>query len=139
MKNVGTWISADMQARIEPWTIPITKLEVDDERINYIIKAKMRRNPQLAASKTYNINMNTFYDRQKEEFLLLLKNFKIEIDGTGTTTPSGWINYLHMMLRGKALMELYELQSQYGGLTNNYLKLIQEGLLDYSPPINSLS
>ena len=43
------------------------------------------------------------------------------------------------MLRGQALREFDELQSQYGGLTNNHLKLIQEGLLEYFFTINLLS
>ena len=43
------------------------------------------------------------------------------------------------MLRGQALREFDELQSQYGGLTNNHLKLIQDDLLEYFFKINSLS
>ena len=139
MKNVVTWLSADIQARIKPPPIPIIKLEVDDERTTNIIKVKMRRNPSSAASKTYSINMNTFDYGQPEEFLPLLNNLKISTDGTGTTTPSGWVNYLHTMLQRKALREFNGLQSQYSGFTNSYLKFIQEGLLEYLFPINSLS
>ena len=61
------------------------------------------------------------------------------IDGTGTTTPFGRINYLRMMLREQELREFDDLQTHYGGSTNNHLKLIQEGLLEYFFPINSLS
>ena len=43
------------------------------------------------------------------------------------------------MLHGQALREFDELQSQYGGATNNHLKLIHEGLLEYFFPINALS
>ena len=43
------------------------------------------------------------------------------------------------MLCGQALREFDSLQSQYGGLTNNHPKIIQEGLIDYLFPINSLS
>ena len=43
------------------------------------------------------------------------------------------------MLRGQTLREFDKLQSQYGGTTNNLLKLIQEGFLDYFSPINFLS
>ena len=50
--------------------------------------------------------MDTFKDGQPEEFLYLLKNFKIAIDGTGTTTTSGWINYLRTMLHVKALRKI---------------------------------
>ena len=80
-----------------------------------------------------------FDDIQPGELLLLLKNFKIAIDGTRTTTAYGQINYRSTMLRGKTLREFNELQSKYGGSTNNHIKLIQEGLLEYFFPIDSLS
>ena len=60
MNNVGIWLSADMQARIEPPPITLIKLEVDDDRTTNIIKVKMRRNPSPPTSETYSINMNTF-------------------------------------------------------------------------------
>ena len=84
----------------------------------------MQKKPSSAASETYNINMNTFDDGQLEEFLAILNNLNIAIDGTGATTPSCRINDLLTMLHGKALREFYEIQSQNGGSTNNYLKLI---------------
>ena len=43
------------------------------------------------------------------------------------------------MIFGQALRDFNELQSQYGGLTNNHLKLIQEGLLEYFLTINLIS
>ena len=66
MNNMGIWLSADMQARIEPPPITLIKLEVDDDRTTNIIKVKMRRNPSSAASEMYNVNMNTFDDGQPE-------------------------------------------------------------------------
>ena len=94
--------------------------------------------PSSTASETFNVNMNTFDDGQPEEFLSLLRNFKIAIDGTGTTTPSGRINYLCMMLCGQALRDFNKLKYQCGGATNNHLKLIQEVLHEYFFPINAL-
>ena len=91
MKNVG-WLSSDMQASIELPPIPIFKLEVYDDCTTYIIKVNVRRNPSSAASKTYNVNMNTFDDGQPEKFRSLLRNFNIATDGTRTTTPSVRIN-----------------------------------------------
>ena len=61
----------------------------------------MRRNPYMATLETYNINMSTFENGQPEELLALLKYLKISIDGTGTTSPSGRINYLCMVLYGE--------------------------------------
>ena len=83
--------------------------------------------------------MNTFDDDQLEKFLALLKNSKIEIYVLGTTTSSVQINHLRTMLCGQALREFDEFQSQNGGLTNNYLKLITEGLIEYLFPINYIS
>ena len=125
MKNVPC-LSADMQARIETPRVPLVKLKLEDERTTRIIKFKMQRNSSSAASETYNINMTTFNDSKPEEFLALLKNFKIVIYGTGTTTLSGRINYLLIILCGQALMEFDKLQSHYGGSTNNHLKLIRK-------------
>ena len=37
----------------------------------------------MATSETYNINISTLEDVQPEEFLVLLNNFRIAIDGIG--------------------------------------------------------
>ena len=68
-----------------------------------------------------------------------MKNFRIAVDGTGTTTAAGEIKYLRNILCGKSLQEFYELASHNSGTNNAHLKFIQEGLLDYFLPVNSLS
>ena len=78
-------------------------------------------------------------DDCKTHILYLLRNFKITTDGTGIATPSSLINYLLMMLRVQALREFNKVQSQYSGATNNHLKIIQKGLLEYLFPIDALS
>ena len=65
----------------------------------------------METSETYNINISTYDDGRPEYFLAILKNFKIAIDGTFKTYPSAQINYLHTMLRGQLIKELYELAS----------------------------
>ena len=92
-----------------------------------------------STAETYNINISTFKDVQPEEFLALLKNFEIEIDGTGTTSLSGKINYLHTMLLGASLREFDKLSSQNHGATNDHLKHIMDGLLGYFFPISAFS
>ena len=42
-----------------------------------------------AKPRPYKVNMYTFNDGQPEEFLALLRNWKITTDRTGTTSPSG--------------------------------------------------
>ena len=130
--NNGQYLSADVQARIEPPPIPLINFEFKDERSIHIIKVRMRRNPTSAVSCTFNINMSTFDDGQPEEFLALLKNSRIEIYGTVITSPSGRINYLSMMLCEQVLRELDELVSQNNGSTNGHLRILQRVYLGIS-------
>ena len=83
--------------------------------------------------------MSTLNDGQSEEFLAILKNFRIAIDVTVITSPSVRINYLGTMSRWQALKEIGEFVSQNNGSTNEHLKNIAEDLLGYFFPINALS
>ena len=60
-----------------------------------------------------------------------MNNFKILVDGTGTTTAVGKINYVRTILRGGALRYFDKLTSQNAGTKNSHLKFIQEDLLGY--------
>ena len=91
----------------------------------------MLRNPSDANSEMYKLNIVTFEHDQTEEFLALMKNFKIEFDGTGTVSVSGKIKHLRILLRGKALRGFYELSRQNNGTSNAHLNLTQEVLLGY--------
>ena len=71
----------------------------------------MQRNLSSAASETYNLNMNMFNYGQPEELFSLLRNFKVAVDGTGTTNPYGRINYLRTVLLGQELKDFDKLQS----------------------------
>ena len=96
--KIGPWISADVQACVEPHPIAITKVELEELHATHIIEVGIWRQPSQDMSETCKINMSTFDDGQAEEFLALLRNSKIRIDGTGTNSPSGWMNYLPKML-----------------------------------------
>ena len=67
-----------------------------------------------------------------------MNNFNTAIDGAGTTSVAGQINFLCTMLRGEALREFDELANQNSGTTRAHLKVIQEGLLGYFPLITDL-
>ena len=90
-----------MQARIEPLPFPAVKVELEEKSQINIIKVKIQRNNTLATSVIYNINVSIFKDVQPEEFLTLLKNFTITIDGTGTVSRLGKIHFLCVILHGK--------------------------------------
>ena len=93
----------------------------------------------MAISERYNINISIFKDGHPEEFLTLLKNFIIAIDGTGTTSWPGRINYICTILCGEARIEFNELASQNSGMKNSHLKHSTEVLLWYFLLINALS
>ena len=102
MKN-GPWLRSNVQACIETPQIPLIKVDLQELHATNIIKVKIQRTPSQATSETYKMNMSTFNEGQQEEFLMLLRNFKIAIDGTGTILPSGQINDLLTILGGEIL------------------------------------
>ena len=66
----------------------------------------MCQDPVSATSDTYELKVQTFKNGKPEEFLQMMKNFKNGIDGTGTTSASGKIQFLRTMLRGEDLDNL---------------------------------
>ena len=63
----------------------------------------MRRNPASSTSEKYKLKMVIFESVQPEEILGLLNNIKKYIEGTGTTSVAGRINYLCIILNGEVL------------------------------------
>ena len=64
MKISPVWLSAEVQARVEPLIINLIKKQTDDVSECYIIKIKMRWNPSDADSETYELNIATFENGQ---------------------------------------------------------------------------
>ena len=127
MKTSVPWLSADIQARTKPLLTPLIKAYLEEQKASNIIKVKIRRNLSQVTSETYKVNIYTFDDVQLEEFLMLLRNWKIATDITGTNSPSVWINDLCTLLCGSSLIEFDELTLQ-GNTTNNHLNIINKGL-----------
>ena len=119
----GPWVSADVQACIEPPPTPIIKMELEELKPTHITKGDIWRNPSQSTSETCKMSMSNFDDSQPEELITLLRNFRITIDGTVMTSPSGWNNYLRKMLRGASLREFDELSPQ-GNTTNKHIQHI---------------
>ena len=70
-------LSANVQEFIDTSPIPMIKAEDEEEKSSNIIKIKMRRNPASDVSETYELKIAMFNNDQPEEFLGLMKNFKI--------------------------------------------------------------
>ena len=61
MKNyTPAWLSAELQARIEPPLITMIKKETEGVITCDIINIKMRRNPSDVDSETYELKITTF-------------------------------------------------------------------------------
>ena len=60
------WLSAEVQARIEPPPIPLVKKEPDKVNEYDIINIKMRQNPSDADSEKYELKIVTFDHGQPE-------------------------------------------------------------------------
>ena len=80
----ANWISMDVQSLIEPPSIMLIKVKLEEERASIIIYVIMWKNPGLSMSYTYNINISMFEDVQPEYFLVLLKNLRIYVGVKGT-------------------------------------------------------
>ena len=139
MNIFPAWLSAEVQARIEPPPILLINKDPPEANEYEILKINMRQNSSDAALETYELNIVTFEHGQPEEFLQLMKNFKREVERTGTTTAVGKINHLHTLLRGEELKEFNKLASHNSGMNVAHLKFFQKGLLVYFPSINDLS
>ena len=103
MKTGGPWLNADIQARIEPPLVPLTKAELEEKKSKNIIKVKIWRNPSQATSETYKFNMSTFDDDKPINNFVLLRNWIFATDRTRTTSLSGGIIYLRSFLRRGSL------------------------------------
>ena len=53
------WLSAEVQARIDPPPIPLSRAVTEKAKKYDIIKIKMRRDHALATSKTYELKIAT--------------------------------------------------------------------------------
>ena len=131
------WIHTDVQACIEPPSIPLIWEETEKVSECNIIKINIRQDHASATSKTYELKVPTLANRKPEQFLQMMNEFKTTTDGTGTT--SGKIHFLRTVLHGKPLIELYVLAGQVGSMINGNLKLINEGLIGYFCPTNALN
>ena len=84
------------------------------------------------------MNMSTFDNGQPEKFLAQIRNFKIAIDRTGTTTSTVQINYLRTIIHGKIPRGFDELSLQ-GNTTNKQIKHIPGVyFITPPPPLNAL-
>ena len=83
--------------------------------------------------------MALFHNSDPGEFLLFVKNFKTNIEDSGTLAANADIQYLCEILRGEVLCQFDTLCAQVGITTISHLNPVILGLGTYFPPVNVLS
>ena len=63
-KTSGLWLSADIQAQIDPPPTPLIKAELEEQKATNIIKVEIQRNPSQAAPENYKVNTPTLNNGQ---------------------------------------------------------------------------
>ena len=76
----------------------------------------------------YEFKMALFYNSEPEEFLLLVRGFKITLKAYGMLAASAKIQYLCMLVCGEALHQLDTFSFEVLSTTSEYLKYIILGL-----------
>ena len=66
MNAIGPWLSADIQAQIEPPLIPLIKAELEEHKSSNTTKVDIRIKFSQIVSETYKVNMCTFNNGQPE-------------------------------------------------------------------------
>ena len=94
------WLSAEVQARIEPPPTPIASPKEFKERACNTIKVKRRRNPTSAGSETYEFKMTIFENGKPKRLLQLMMNLNKAIDKTGNMAVAGIIHFICITIHG---------------------------------------
>ena len=83
--------------------------------------------------------MALFDNVNPEEILLFVWDFKMTLEASGTLAASAKIQYLHTLVHGKSLGQIYSLSVEVRSTASEHLKLIILGLGTYSFLVNALS
>ena len=100
---------------VEPHPIPLIKSKLDDKPNKYFIKIKFCRYPTSYLSDLYNFKMAFFYNGDREEFLLFVQNFNMNLATSGTLPMSEKIQYICTIVRGEALCQFDLLSADVEG------------------------
>ena len=113
MKNVShkkVCDSGKNPAHVEPLPIPPTKENYNGKSDEYFVNLKLRRDTTSSTLDLYELKTYFFDHDNPEEFLLLIRNFNMNIAAIGTLETDAKIQYLCMIVRGESLRQ-FELLS----------------------------
>ena len=78
------WNLGIVQAYVEPPMITFIKGTYDGKSDKYFVRLKLCRDPMSSTSDLYEFSMYFFDNGKPEEFLLILSNFNMTIEASGT-------------------------------------------------------
>ena len=93
--NKGT-----VQVHIDSPPMPLIKIKNDEKSDKDCVKIKFCRGPTSQKSDLYEFKMTLFDNGDPEELLLLIINFNMTLEASGTLVASAKIQYLFMLVHG---------------------------------------
>ena len=117
---------------------PIIKSKNNETSVKYCVKIKLRIDTMSQKLNLYKLKMAQFDNGKLEKFLLLIRNFNITLDASGTLVTSAKIQLLRTLVHGKALFQFDTLSTALGSTTSENLRNIILVLGTYFFPINVL-
>ena len=133
------WNRGAVQVQVEPSMITLIKSKNDEKLDKYFVNIKLLRYPTSQKSDLYELKIAFFYNYEPEEFLLFLQKFETTLEASGTLAASAKIQYLHTLVHGDLLGQIYTLSVEVRSTASEHLKLIILGLGTYSFLVNALS
>ena len=91
--------------------IPIIKETYHGKSDGKYVKLKLYRDPSSSTSDLYEFIMSLFDHDKPEEFLFIVRNFKMTLATTVTLETDAKVQYLHTLVRGGALRQFDLLSS----------------------------
>ena len=106
MNNVSqkkNWNLGLTQVHVELPPVPLIKFKSDGKSDKYFVKLKLFMDPTSGTSDLYEFKMSLFDNGNTEEFLLFVRNFKMNRVVSGTLETGTKVQYLRTLVHGEAL------------------------------------
>ena len=102
--NNEKWNSGTVEVHVDPPLIPLTKIKNNENLDKDFFRIKLRSNPRTQRLDLYDLYLFkiTFFDnRDPEEFLLIIRNFNITLEASGTLLAGAKIQHICTLVRGE--------------------------------------
>ena len=107
--------------RVEPPPIPLKKGKNDTKSYKYCVRIKLRRYSTPKRSDLYDFKMALFENDEPEIICCLYGTFQMTLKESRTLATGANIQYICVILRGKALFQLERLSIDVVSITPAHL------------------